>query len=231
MALVELMNKGLLKHVISQNIDGLHRKSGIPFDKISELHGNTNLEVCKKCKKGYMRDFRVRTAQKCKKHKTGRKCDDKSCEGDLYDTIINFGENLDEKILEDGFNHGATADVMLCLGSSLRVNPACEMVGDTATYGGKVVIVNLQKTPYDHTAAMVVHSKIEEFMELLMQELNMEIPKCTLKRWFKAQIEETKYGKETLKVSGITEDGTPYDIFKQIKIEGKITGVYNLNEA
>ena len=88
---------------------------------------------------------------------------------------------------------------------------------------------------------MVVHSKIEEFMELLMQELNMEIPKYTLKRWrwFKAQIEETKSGKEILKVSGITEDGTvrmltyplPYDIFKQIKIEGKITGVHNLNEA
>lgn len=178
-----------------------------------------------------MRDFRVRSAQKCKEHKTGRKCDNKSCGGDLKDTIINFGENLNPQILEDGFNHGACADVMLCLGSSLRVNPACEMVGETARHGGKVVIVNLQKTPYDDVAAMVVHSKIEDFMQMVMDELNIEIPKCTLKRWFNAKIEESKTGKETLKVSGITEDGSPYDIFKNIKIDGKITNVHNLTEA
>lgn len=62
MALVELMNHGMLKHIISQNIDGLHRKSGIPKDKITELHGNTNLELCHKCGKDYMRDFSVRTS-------------------------------------------------------------------------------------------------------------------------------------------------------------------------
>jgi NAD-dependent SIR2 family protein deacetylase len=62
MALVELMYRGNLKHIISQNIDGLHLKSGIAGDQISELHGNTNLEFCKKCSKGYYRDFGVRTA-------------------------------------------------------------------------------------------------------------------------------------------------------------------------
>ena len=231
LALVELMEKGMLKHIISQNLDGLHRKSGIPAANISELHGNSNLEVCIKCKRGYMRDFRVRTAQTTKEHKTGRKCDNKSCGGDLKDTVINFGENLDAQILEDGFNHGACADVMLVLGSSLRVNPACEMVGETARHGGKVVIVNLQKTPYDNVAALVVHSKIEDFMMMLMEELNMEIPKLTLKRWFNAKIEESKTGKETLKVNGITEDGSPYDIFKTIKIDGKITNIHNLTEA
>ena len=62
MALVELMECGKLKHIISQNVDGLHRKSGIPKDKISEVHGNTNLEICEKCDKDYMRDYRTRTA-------------------------------------------------------------------------------------------------------------------------------------------------------------------------
>jgi NAD-dependent SIR2 family protein deacetylase len=72
MSLVELMEKGFLKHIISQNIDGLHRKSGIPAEKISELHGNQNLEICETCNKGYMRDFRVRTAKKNHDHRTGR---------------------------------------------------------------------------------------------------------------------------------------------------------------
>ena len=51
MSLVALMEAGFLKHVISQNLDGLHRRSGIPAENLSEVHGNSNLEVCLKCKK------------------------------------------------------------------------------------------------------------------------------------------------------------------------------------
>ena len=81
MALKDLMDRGILKKVISQNIDGLHRKSGIPADKIYEVHGNTNLEVCQKCKQDYMRDFRMRDAKNGKDHKTSRTCDNKECNG------------------------------------------------------------------------------------------------------------------------------------------------------
>lgn len=62
MALVELQNRGILKGVVSQNIDGLHRKSGMDPDKLADLHGNTNLEICLKCEREHMRDYRVRTA-------------------------------------------------------------------------------------------------------------------------------------------------------------------------
>lgn len=86
------MERGALKYIVSQNIDGLHRKSGIPKENISEVHGNTNLEYCKKCGKDYMRDFRVRNAQKCKDHDTGRYCQNPKCGGMLRDSIINFGE-------------------------------------------------------------------------------------------------------------------------------------------
>jgi NAD-dependent SIR2 family protein deacetylase len=94
MAMVEMMNKGYLKHIISQNIDGLHRKSGIPENKITELHGNSNTEICQKCQSIYLRDYRTRTSNNAKEHKTGRKCDNTQCNGELQDTIINFGENL-----------------------------------------------------------------------------------------------------------------------------------------
>ena len=57
MAMVELMNRGHLKGVISQNIDGLHRKSGIDPSKMSEVHGNTNLELCLKCGREHMSDY------------------------------------------------------------------------------------------------------------------------------------------------------------------------------
>jgi len=106
MALVQLMRKGYLKHIISQNIDGLHRKSGIPQSGITELHGNTNLEICEKCASGYMRDFRVRTATKNNDHSTGRNCDNSECNGALHDSIINFGESLKTEDYQEGFDQG-----------------------------------------------------------------------------------------------------------------------------
>mmetsp|Transcript_29087 Transcript_29087/g.38743 ORF Transcript_29087/g.38743 Transcript_29087/m.38743 type:complete len:94 (-) Transcript_29087:573-854(-) len=93
--MVALENQDKLKFIISQNIDGLHRRSGIHPNKLAELHGNTNLEICIKCSRQHMRDYRVRTAQKAKEHKTGRTCDTPGCGGELKDTIINFGESLD----------------------------------------------------------------------------------------------------------------------------------------
>ena len=50
-----------------------------------------------------MRDFKVRTANRVHDHKTGRKCDDKKCNGDLFDSILNFGENYREGILEEAY--------------------------------------------------------------------------------------------------------------------------------
>jgi mono-ADP-ribosyltransferase sirtuin 6 len=55
MALVELQNRGILKHLVSQNVDGLHGESGILPDAISELHGNNKREHCENCGKEYFR--------------------------------------------------------------------------------------------------------------------------------------------------------------------------------
>ena len=91
-----------MKYVVSQNVDGLHRKSGIPAAKISELHGNTNLEICEDCGREYLRDERVRKAKKTKEHRTGRHCELDGCNGHLKDTIINFGEPLNSNVLNLG---------------------------------------------------------------------------------------------------------------------------------
>ena len=141
MAFVKLMNEGYLKFMISQNVDGMHRKSGIPTERLAEVHGNTNVEKCNKCKKEYMRDYRVRTAQSVHDHKTGRKCTVPGCKGDLLDSIINFGENLPERELKEGFAESEKADLCLAMGSSLRVTPAADMPATTADKGGKLVIV------------------------------------------------------------------------------------------
>ena len=74
-----------------------------------------------------MRDFRVRSAENVTDHLTGRKCDTPDCDGDLKDTIINFGETLNLDILDKAGENSASSDLMLCLGSSMRVDPAYRM--------------------------------------------------------------------------------------------------------
>ena len=143
MAMVELTERNHLKFIVSQNVDGLHRKSGIPPENLAELHGNTNLEICEQCGREHMRDTRVRNAQHVKEHRTGRICDTPDCGGALKDTIINFGESLNESILELGFQHCGHSDLCLVLGTSLRVSPANEMPQSTAMNGGNLVICNL----------------------------------------------------------------------------------------
>ena len=225
MALVKLEQEGLLKFLISQNIDGLHRKSGFPIKKLSEVHGNTNLEICKakNCKKQYMRDFRTRTAQKVHDHKTGRKCE--NCGGDLFDSIINFGEDLPEIELINGFGNSEKSDLCLSLGSSLKVTPAADMAKNVSKTG-TLVIVNLQKTPLDQYA-LVIHAMIDEVITRLMKKLNLEIPIFILTRRLGVILHEanpadkTIKGKKGIVLYGLDASGSPYSIFP--KIEGFLT--------
>ncbi len=60
-ALVALLHTGKLQHIVSQNVDGLHLRSGIPRSRLAELHGNCFAERCTKCKREYIRDFEMET--------------------------------------------------------------------------------------------------------------------------------------------------------------------------
>jgi len=86
-ALEKMVSAGVVKHVISQNTDGLHRLSGIPRDLLSELHGNAFHERCEKCGTKYERPFVACTRDPrvpenpcvhChSSHRTGRVCERK----------------------------------------------------------------------------------------------------------------------------------------------------------
>ncbi|GFR78278.1 NAD-dependent deacetylase sirtuin-6 [Elysia marginata] len=170
-----LVEANYIKYVVSQNCDGLHVLSGIPPSKISELHGNVFVECCEKCGKRYVRPFYVcddvadiyleeledygktdvippKFMLKCKKcelsHRTGRICEKKGCKGYLKDTIINFNDNLEEAILDSAFTSAKDCDLMICLGTTLTVNPAAGIV-DLIKRPHRVVICNRQATERD----------------------------------------------------------------------------------
>lgn len=172
MALVELERAGILKFLISQNVDGLHLRSGIPREKLAELHGNSFMETCPSCGVEYLRDFEVETIGL---KETSRRCAVKSCGVKLKDTVLDWEDALPEKEMNLAEKHCKMADIVLCLGTSLQITPACNLPLKTLRGGGKIVIVNLQKTPKDKKASLVIHGLVDKVISGAMNMLNLQI--------------------------------------------------------
>mmetsp|Transcript_130167 Transcript_130167/g.417731 ORF Transcript_130167/g.417731 Transcript_130167/m.417731 type:complete len:352 (+) Transcript_130167:86-1141(+) len=165
-SLVRLWKAGLLKHIITQNVDGLHRKSGIPANALSELHGNIFVERCTKCDDEFERDFNVI----CSGGLTGRHCDRARCGGALRHSGVGFGQDLSEKITDKAWKECERADLCLALGSSITVTPASDMPAYVAErHRGKpdkgLVIANLQSTPCDGQAALRLNGMVDDILE------------------------------------------------------------------
>ncbi|KAI0838844.1 DHS-like NAD/FAD-binding domain-containing protein [Hypoxylon sp. FL0890] len=220
MALVELQNRGILKYVISQNCDGLHRKSGILPDRISELHGNNNREYCKDCGKEYIRDFQaVASYEKTvHDHRTGRKC--ARCGGVLLDSIINFGEPLPAQALQLARDHAEKADICLVLGSSLTVSPANEIPGIVGyRRGTTLAICNLQDTALDGLADPRIYSRADELMARVMAKLDIPILPFILRRRLLVQMESAGDERQQLRINGVDVDGTPVSFLRSVKLD------------
>ncbi|CAL5443457.1 unnamed protein product [Camellia sinensis] len=114
MALVELEKAGFLKFVISQNVDSLHLRSGIPREKLAKLHGNSFKEICSKCGVEYLRDFEVETIGL---KKTSRSCSDVKCGAKLKDTVLYWEDVLPPTEMNAAEKHCRMADIVLCLGT------------------------------------------------------------------------------------------------------------------
>lgn len=136
------------------------------------------IEVCKSCKVQHFRDFDVTENTALRRHKTGRDC--VNCVGDrksLFDTIVHFGEKgqLEWPLNWEGAQTAAdNADVILCLGSSLKILRKYKCLWPK--HGGlKLIIVNLQWTPKDSQAMLKINGKCDEVLNRIMSRLHLEV--------------------------------------------------------
>ncbi|KAF8062076.1 SRT1 [Scenedesmus sp. PABB004] len=171
--LVGLLAAGRLTYVCSQNVDSLHLRSGVPREQLAELHGNCFAERCKKCKVEYVRDFEMDTVGF---KPTGRRCTRGGCRGQLVDHILDWEDALPPAELKATQEHASAANLALCLGTSLQIIPAANLPLRTVRAGGRLGIINLQATPKDKRADVVIHAKVDEVMAVVMQQLGVAIP-------------------------------------------------------
>ena len=158
LAIVELQKIGKLKFLISQNVDNLHLKSGIPPDLLAELHGNITKLRCKGCGKTV-----DRSAAKTICH----------CGGALASSVVNFGQPLPERDLMLSFEHSRKSDLFVVVGSSLVVTPTADMPEEALRSGAKLVIINEGKTPFDVYADLRFYEKIREVLPGAVKRLRI----------------------------------------------------------
>jgi NAD-dependent deacetylase len=167
-AIFQFYQRGVLKFLISQNVDNLHLKSGIPMNIIAELHGNSSLMRCLQCDtqfskeglwdesvwgKGYRTDPIRKGQPKCPK-----------CGGRLISSVVNFKDPMPEKEMGLSYYHSKNADIFLVVGSSLSVVPAAHMPLEAKQNGAKLIIINHMETGMDNLADLRFHENAGEVL-------------------------------------------------------------------
>ncbi|XP_003741995.1 NAD-dependent protein deacetylase Sirt6-like [Galendromus occidentalis] len=183
MALVELQRRGKLHFICSQNVDGLHLKSGFPLNRLTDVHGNMFVDKCQKCKRQFIRRRCTRTVgqkltgEPCLAERLGRNI--KSCRGGkLRDSILDWEDELPVEGLQASLEHCRNADLVICLGSTLQILPVGTMPLQARKNNpdAKIVVVNLQETKLDKKCDLRISYYVDTVMEKLFQKLGFKIP-------------------------------------------------------
>ena len=154
-ALASMVATGKMTAVVTQNIDGLHQASGIPDDRIVELHGNGTYARCLSCGERHELD-EVRPIFEA----TGEAPLCALCGGIVKPATISFGQAMPEEPMRRAQALARTCDLMLVLGSSLVVYPAAAIPVLAKGHGARLVIVNREPTGLDAIADLVINGEI-----------------------------------------------------------------------
>lgn len=155
LAVAQLVRRGAVSHVITQNIDNLHQDSGVPDEQVIELHGNNSYARCLGCHERYEIDP-IREA--FLRDETLPVCD--QCGGMIKTATISFGQSMPEHEMRRAQDAVLACDLMLVAGSSLVVFPAAGFPAMAKQNGARLVIVNREPTDMDNLADLVLNSEL-----------------------------------------------------------------------
>ncbi len=160
LAIVELQNIGILKFLITQNVDNLHLKAGIKPELIAEFHGNITKLRCSSCETQFD-SFPDLLESRCPVCERGR----------LVSSVINFGDPIPRRAYEDSLRHSRLCDCFVVAGSSLVVHPAATMPEIAHKAGAKLVIINRGETPLDRICHLRFWESTGEVLPLAVKRI------------------------------------------------------------
>ncbi|MFQ5924430.1 MAG: NAD-dependent protein deacylase [Dehalococcoidia bacterium] len=169
-AIAELDKLGKLDCVITQNVDGLHQKAGVPEEKVIELHGTTKWVKCLGCHKRYPMS---EIAERLEAGVEDPVCDD--CGGILKRATISFGEAMPVRETSEAERRSRECDLMIVVGSSLVVFPAAYMPIYATESGAKLVIINVGTTSMDSSASVCINEKAGEVMSKILERVKSRL--------------------------------------------------------
>jgi NAD-dependent deacetylase len=165
-ALAELTGSRIDTQVITQNIDGLHQKAGMPAERVIEVHGSMHSVVCVSCgDRSPMTGALARVDAGEEDPPCAR------CGGILKSATVMFGQRLDPVVFVRAERAALGCDLFLAIGTTLSVEPAASLCGLAAGAGAALVIVNADPTPYDELAAEVIREPIGTAVPRIARQL------------------------------------------------------------
>ena len=155
LAIAQLVRQGKAACVITQNVDGLHQASGVPEERVIELHGNGTYARCLEC--GLRHELEpIRTAFEA----AGAPPDCDDCGGVLKAATISFGQAMPDEPMRRAQEETLACDLFIVVGSSLVVYPAAGFPAMAKDNGARLVIVNREPTGLDPLADLTLHAEI-----------------------------------------------------------------------
>ena len=150
-----LLEAKKLRGMITQNIEGLHQRGGLPDERVIELHGTMRDVTCLDCHNKTSMD------EACKRVASGDLAPEcNMCGGLLKPATISFGQSLIATDMDEAALWSKTSDLFIAVGSSLVVQPAAGFPALAKEYGAKLVIINRTETPIDTLADFVIREEI-----------------------------------------------------------------------
>jgi len=171
-AIAELDKMGKLDCVITQNVDGLHQKTGVPEEKVIELHGSLRWLKCVNCNRRYPM---IEVAKGLGKGEDESICSE--CGGMLKSATVSFGEPPPAKETGEAEQHSRNCDLFMLLGSSLMIYPAANMPIYAIESGAKLVIINVGTASLDQQATVLINRTVGEVLPKIIEGVKGRLTK------------------------------------------------------
>jgi len=170
-ALVALHERGVVDCCITQNIDGLHQRAGLPAERVLELHGNATRARCLDCAAPYARD-EIHAWLEAGVDVPACPV----CGGVVKPFTVLFGEAMPAGVMAEAERRARACDLFVVLGSSLIVYPAAYLPAHAQHAGARLVIVNLEATPLDARADLVIRDRTATTMAAVLAAQHHSVP-------------------------------------------------------